>query len=173
MHFKGISVSYDRVRSLATDIANSSIAYWEDVGVVVPLQAVKGAFTSRGFDNIDWNAKAKLAKSSSYLHGTLIAVHQHFKSNTSYEKLNISMLSTNELGQKYVKPLPVSYTEMNQQLTFNSNEKFYVPALHCEAAITVPRKSLREILHAENAWLDKAVRILQNDDIQEKEYISW
>ena len=61
LHDKGIAVSYDRVRSLSTDIANSIITVWEDEGIVVPPQAVKGAFTTMGFDNADWNAKASLA----------------------------------------------------------------------------------------------------------------
>ena len=42
-------------KALRTDIANSLINHWEQIGVVVPSQAVKNVFTTGGFDNIDGN----------------------------------------------------------------------------------------------------------------------
>jgi hypothetical protein len=37
------------------DLANSTIATWEKEGVVFPTKATKGAFTTCGVDNIDYN----------------------------------------------------------------------------------------------------------------------
>ena len=50
MHQRGLCVSYDHLRTFSTDIANSVINHWEQIGVVVPPQAVKGVFTTGGFD---------------------------------------------------------------------------------------------------------------------------
>ena len=55
MHQRGLCVSYDRLRTFSTDITNSIIKHWEQIGVVVPPQAMKGVFTTGGFDNIDHN----------------------------------------------------------------------------------------------------------------------
>ena len=41
-----ICVSYDRLRQLSTDLANSTIATWEKEGVVYPITAEKGLFTT-------------------------------------------------------------------------------------------------------------------------------
>ena len=38
LHQRGLCISYDRLRVLSTDIANSVIGHWEQVGVVVPLR---------------------------------------------------------------------------------------------------------------------------------------
>ncbi len=70
---------YNRLRVLSTDIANSVIGHWEQVGVVVLTQAVKSVFTTGGFDNIDYNPSSTAAKS--VLHGTCISIYQNFSSN--------------------------------------------------------------------------------------------
>ena len=72
MHARGQSISYDRMNTLSTDIANSVISVWNELGVVVPSQAVHSVFSTMGFDNADWNAKAMLPSAMSTLHGTLM-----------------------------------------------------------------------------------------------------
>ena len=76
MHKRGMCVSYDRLKTFSIDIANSVISHWEQIGVVVPPQAVKGVFTIGGFDNIDHNPSSTMATSA--LHGTCISIQQHF-----------------------------------------------------------------------------------------------
>ena len=49
----GISVSYDRVLSISTNLANSVIDYFEDEGVVCPPALHKGLFTVGAYDNFD------------------------------------------------------------------------------------------------------------------------
>ena len=80
MHKQGICVSYDRLKTFSTDIANSVIKHWEHIGVVVPPQAVKGVFTNGGFDNIDHNPSSITAASA--LHGTCISIQQRFSSDS-------------------------------------------------------------------------------------------
>ena len=64
MHQRGLCVSYDRLQSFSTDITNSVTSHWEQIGVVVPPQAVKGVFTTGGFDNIDHNPSSITATSA-------------------------------------------------------------------------------------------------------------
>ena len=68
MNKRGLCVSYYRLRRLSTDLANSIISYWEKIGVVVPPQAIKGVFTTGGYDNIDHNPSSLLAKTHSMAH---------------------------------------------------------------------------------------------------------
>ncbi len=114
MHQRGMCILYDRLRVLSTDIANSVIGHWEQVGVVVPPQAVKSVFTTGGFDNIDYNPSSTTAKS--VLHGTCISIHQNFSSNIQQiENLddilnnNITIITCNSyialfLGEATSKP---------------------------------------------------------------------
>ena len=53
MNQRGLYISYDRLLVLSTSIANSVIAFWVNLGVVVSPQAVKNVFTTGAFDNID------------------------------------------------------------------------------------------------------------------------
>ena len=76
LHSRGVSVSYSVVKHLSIDIANSVIKFWDEKGQVVPPGAKKDRFTSIGFDNIDWNAKASLSKPESTIHDTILCVHQ-------------------------------------------------------------------------------------------------
>ena len=60
-------MSYDCLNTFSTDIANSVISHWEQIGVVVSPQVIKGVFTTGGYDNIDRNASTTAI---SALHGT-------------------------------------------------------------------------------------------------------
>ena len=173
LHDKGVAVSYDRVRSLSTDIANSIIGFWDEIGVVVPPQAVMGCFTTMGFDNADWNAKSTLAKSESFLHGTLLAVHQHFSDDSQRLEQNVNILRPEEMGKKHVKPLPTSYTEMDQNLSFSTDEKFTIPRLDSNAKLTPNSRPLKEMLTCERTWLKAAAFLLKKQNLEEQDYISW
>ncbi|ELU05323.1 hypothetical protein CAPTEDRAFT_216554 [Capitella teleta] len=64
---RGLCTSYSRTNQIACDLANIAITIWEE-GVVFPLQAEKGVFTTGGMDNIDYNPSS--ATSQITLHGT-------------------------------------------------------------------------------------------------------
>lgn len=94
MHQRGLYISYDRLRVLGTDMANSVIRHWEDIGVVVPPQAIKNVFTTGGFDNIDNNPSSTMAESA--LHGFCISLHQHFSVKSTN---HVNILHEEELGK--------------------------------------------------------------------------
>lgn len=68
---KWLSVSYDRVQQIATDVANSALASFENVGVVYPRVLRKDLFTTGNLDNIDHNPSSTSVQTA--FHGTAIS----------------------------------------------------------------------------------------------------
>ena len=119
MHNRGMCVSYCRLKTLDTYLVNSVINHREQIGVVVPPQTVKSVFTNGAFDNIDHNPSATLAKSS--LHGTCISIQQHFPSDLQQTENLTDILDPTEIRKKHLKPLPVSYTSMDLDVSLAAN----------------------------------------------------
>ena len=71
----GLSISYDRVLSISTDVSNSVCSRFEEDGVVCPPRLRQDLFTTGALDNIDHNPSATTAKDS--FHGTAISLVQH------------------------------------------------------------------------------------------------
>ena len=72
-----ISVSYDRVMSMSSDLANTAVPYFESIGAVVPPSLKIGLFTTSAVDNIDHNLPSTSAQSS--FHGTGISIFQIYQ----------------------------------------------------------------------------------------------
>ncbi len=68
---RGLSVSYDRILQLSTDMANGVIDLFEDDGVVCPTVLREGVFTTGNLDNLDQNP-------TSILHLRLHFMAQHY-----------------------------------------------------------------------------------------------
>ena len=133
----------DRLRMLSTYIASSVIGQWEQVGVVVPPQAIKDVFTTGGFYNIDHNPSSTTAKSA--LHGTCISIHQHFSSDTPVER-DVDILNPAGMGEKVARSLPASYATVNLDITL-SNDAVINVLTHGTSCHSVPAsRSLNNIL---------------------------
>ena len=65
----GLSVSYDRVLSISTDIGNTICRKFEDENLVCPAKLRKGIFTTSAVDNIDHNPSSNTAKGSFHENG--------------------------------------------------------------------------------------------------------
>ena len=83
----GMCISYDRVLSISTDIANSVIAWYEREAVVCPSKLRKGLFTTAAVDNIDHNPSSTTSQDS--FHGTAISLVQHPTSEVKGDERNI------------------------------------------------------------------------------------
>ena len=70
----GLSVSYDRVQSIQTSIAQNICDQFQQMNSVVPLTLEKEKFTLSAIDNLDQNAK--LATAQTHFHGTAISMFQ-------------------------------------------------------------------------------------------------
>ncbi len=79
LHELGLSVSYDRVLEISTDLGSKICKYYNRLDTVCPPQPKKDVFTSSAVDNINHRTSATTAKSS--FNGTGISVFQHFSNS--------------------------------------------------------------------------------------------
>ena len=70
----GLSISYDRVLEISTEMGNKACARYESEGVVCPPK-LKNVFTTAAVDNIDHNPSSTTAQGA--FHGTGISLFQH------------------------------------------------------------------------------------------------
>lgn len=171
MHKRGLCISYDRLRVLSTDIANSVISHWEQVGVVVPPQAVKQVFTTGGFDNIDHNPSSTTAKSA--LHGTCISIHQHFSSDTKQTENLTDILNPAETGKKVVRALPAFYTTVELDVSLPSDDVLHIPDLKTNCHPIPASRPLSTIIQEEYTWLERVKVLLSKETLEEGDWISW
>ena len=115
----GLSVSYDRILQLSTDIGNAVIDLFESDGVVFPTKFQHGLFTTGNLDNIDHDPTSTSAHTA--FHGTAISLTQHCS------EVNCGIVERSEGHRLFcegqnstknkLKPLPEIYTlSYNQQL---------------------------------------------------------
>lgn len=103
----GLSISYDRILSISTDLANNVSYCYASDGVVCPLKLRQNLFTTAAVDNIDHNPSSTTAKGS--FHGTGISLFQHPTRNT----LGIErtpMIEPATQHKNTIVPLPEFYT---------------------------------------------------------------
>jgi hypothetical protein len=105
-HNLGISVSYDRVLSLSTEMGNNICARFEAENVVCPLKLRMGLFTTSAVDNIDHNPSSTTAQGS--FHGTGISLFQHPSvDNRGEDRDDVEHVTS---SRKTIAPLPESYS---------------------------------------------------------------
>ena len=106
LYHLGLSISYDRVMAISTDIANSVCAKFTREGVVVPPGLTTNVFTVGMMDNIDHNPSSTTAPDS--FHGTSISMVQH--TSESDKKPELLAVDSTVQGTRSVQPLPNTYT---------------------------------------------------------------
>ena len=100
---RGLSVSYDRVLQLSTDIANAVIDQYEDDGVVCPTILKEGLFTTGNLDNLDHNPTFTSAQTA--FHGTALSMTQHVTDESVGLERHWNRSLLQERIEKYLKPL--------------------------------------------------------------------
>ena len=71
----GLTVSYDRVLNISTELGNKVCHHYETKGVVCPPELKGGLFTTAAIDNIDHGPSS--TSSHDLFHGTGISLFQH------------------------------------------------------------------------------------------------
>ena len=175
LHAAGLSVSQDRVKNLATDIANSCIAKWKAEEIVIPPHAKQGAFTCLGFDNVDWNARNPMAQLLSTLHGTIFIVHQFDESDEPYAFIEIL---SEEQGKRVVAELPESYTTVDYNYNLQASDQYIIPNQNSEAQeilnLGLEDPLLEDtLLEPQNQWLSDCRISVIKDELDPDEYVSW
>ena len=133
----GMCISYDRLLSISTDIANSVIDRYDRDGVVCPSKLLDGIFTTAAVDNIDHNPSSTSSHDS--FHGTAISlVVQHptikkLGTDRATDVFNPGESSTS----KKIASLPSYYTEV-PPLTLLSSDSFNIVAAYVYRERSLP-----------------------------------
>ena len=106
-HF-GLSVSYDRVLSISTDLGNNICRFFQQEGAVCPPELKSGLFTTAAVDNIDHNPSSTSAQDS--FHGTGISLFQHPSSEVCGVQRPRVIVSDDITTTATTAHLPESYT---------------------------------------------------------------
>ena len=162
----GLSISYDRVLSISTDVSNSVCSRFEEDGVVCPPRLRQDLFTTGALDNIDHNPSATTAKDS--FHGTAISLVQHPTNENPGNERSQPVISENVPRQKTVKELPDSYRNV-PPATLKTKDQI-VPKL---IGSVVPDTNRNAPFSNEIAWLTKVKSLYGKDELTDNDFISW
>jgi len=165
---RGLSVSYDRVLQLSTDIANAVIYQYEDDDVVCPTILKEGLFTTGNLDNLDHNPTSTSAQSA--FHGTALSMTQHVTDeNAGLERhQNRPLLHEGVEKSKTIKPLMESYCEIPPAAL-----PFDKPTPRSTLGDTTPPSLRLECDETQVSWLREVARLLQKDQVDKDDNISW
>ena len=75
LHDHGLSIPYDRVLEISSQLGDAVVNRYVEEGVVCPLKLRKGLFCTSAKDNTDHNPSSSTAASP--FHGTSISIFQH------------------------------------------------------------------------------------------------
>lgn len=104
----GLSISYNRVLEISTEMGNLVSARFREEQVLCPSILKKTLFTTSAVDNIDHNPSSTTATGS--LHGTAISLFQHLtKDNHGQERAPVTV---SNVPAKGLSPLPQEYAEV-------------------------------------------------------------
>ena len=146
----GISISYDRVLHLTTQMGNSIGQQFRLEQVVCPPKMRGAVFTTAGIDNIDHNPSATTAKFS--FHGTAIIFIQHL--SFCGEGVDSTIVFTGGSGDgssTLIRQLPQCYTDI--PLIISSIKNMSLPA----ARVTSPAREVKPRKEEEYLCLQRQV----------------
>lgn len=105
----GLCISYDRILSISTNLANKVCLIYEEDDVVCPPQLQQGLFTLAAVDNIDHNPSS--TTSQGRFHGTGISLFQSPSIN-HVDNRDILPGGNDLPDHTRITPLPESYTNV-------------------------------------------------------------
>ena len=165
LYSHGICVSYKRLLSISTDLANTVCAYCHEHNVVCPPNLKSGLFTTGAVDNIDHNPSSTSAKNS--FHGTAISITQHPSLTVSGEDRKMYYQNEGHANNLKITPLPDIYSEVppcSSQFT-----EYVVP----DTDMITCSNSLEMSLASEIIWLNKIAESLKHENMKPGDYVSW
>ena len=145
----GLSISYDRVLKLSTDLANAVCQQYEDDGIVCPPGLKKNVFTSSAVDNIDHNPSSTTALASDSFHGTAISLTNHISDSCPGVDRNPIHIATST-HSKTVTNIATSYTIVSPASLHNKHPT--IPLIPNSVMPTV--NSVPDVSQQEQQWLN-------------------
>ena len=165
----GMSVCYDRVLQVITDLANGTSERFEAEGVVCPVNMKQGLFTVGALDNCDHNPTSSTAHDS--FHGTSISLFQFPSADMPGIERAVVSLDHREpqTGRRRVMPLPEAYKDVPPAILRNKELQFapsVIPVRPHEVAIP-------GAIAEEEEWLAHVERLRGKEKLDQHEYVSW
>ena len=160
----GLCVSYDRLMSISTELANSVCDQYHANQVVCPPQLSTEVFTCGAVDNIDHNPSSTTACDS--FHGTAITLTQ-FPTTELPGECQAKLPLDGEKRSK-ISPLPHKYTFVPP---VTSTLDPVVPT-KCVPLIAEQRNDIAYI-QSEQHWLTQVERLVNQDSLDENDNLSW
>lgn len=163
---RGLCISYDRVKEINANLANSVCAQFDRDGCVCPSTLKKNIFTVGAVDNIDHNPSARNAMDS--FHGTAISIIQfptHEKPGEDREPITMT-----DIAEKDMKcSLPSEYSEI-EPATISRTELFPPASDGNKTADVSLISASRE---KENEWLTFVSDTVMKAKLEPEDFISW
>ena len=165
LHKFGISISYERVLAISTDLANTVCQQYQTDGTVCPLQIRNGLFTTAAIDNIDHNLSSSTAQAS--FHGTGISLFQNSsKDCMGGQRQAIPSVEKNAPGRG-VTPLPESYTVVPPVVLKDKN-----PPVPPMSEVTQTEDVFLQAISEEYQWLEQ-VQKMQGTETVSDQQVTW
>ena len=168
MHTLGLSVSYDRVLAISTDLGNAVCRRYHEENVVCPSNLRLGLFTTAAVDNIDHNPSSTTAKDS--FHGTGISLFQHSTTELPGNTRENVTMSQTAANTKSVAELPVSYSQVAPAVLPNKTP----PIPETTGQLQEGESTVNRAMEREMIWLEDVSDTITNQpSLEEKKNVSW
>ena len=168
MHSLGLSVSYDRVLAISTDLGNAVCRRYQEENVVCPSNLRSGLFTTAAVDNIDHNPSSTTAHDS--FHGTGISMFQHSTSEVPGNSRGCVAISQTMANSKSVAELPESYTEVAPAVLLNKTPSVPETCGPLHGDVSAINHAIKE----EFNWLENVNGIIvSQSSLEDKKTVSW
>ena len=170
LHELGLSISYDRVLTISTDLGNSICRQYHQDDVVCPPSLRKGLFTSSAVDNIDHNPSSTTAHDS--FHGTGVSLFQQPTTQVPGVCRNrVSLDQATSTVTKSVSELLESYSQVPPVLLPSKNPSVPLVRSDMRGNGKIAAKAIAE----EFEWLEEVKEAVLNasQGLRQKKCISW
>jgi hypothetical protein len=161
----GLSVSYDRVLQLESQLATAVCENFMNKGTVVPAQLRHGLFTVGALDNLDHNPSSTSAKGS--FHGTGISLFQFPGISHVGEKQDDIRLPSPDAKKNH--QLPDSFTTVPAVVL--KTAKVSVPPQPNASAPEYGQFAAAQ--GKEENWLKHATQFLEKDKVEKGDTVTW
>ena len=160
----GLCVSYHRLMTISTDLANNVCSKYQEDKVVCPLNLLKEVFTCSAVDNIDHNPSSRTAKDS--FHGTGISLMQFPTSERP--GVQRERVQQDIPRQSKILPLPQSYTLVHP---VTKTLEPVVPTKACP--INLDKSIIDVSMRKEHDWLSHLSEMVSKESLNGGDYVSW
>ena len=160
----GLCISYKRLMSISTDLANKVCTQYNEDQVVCPLNLLNQVFTCGAVDNIDHNPSARTAKDS--FHGTAISLMQFPTS----ERPGVQRIRVQQdiPKQSKILPLPQSYTLVHPITKLLDP---VVPVKKCPTS--ADERIINLNMKREDKWLPHLSTLVGKESLSDGDFASW